>query len=266
MKTIGVNLVRADFFWTAPIQTDWSGSDARMAAARTAGMNMLAILNGLPSGATDAQYGDFCRAVVTRYPDLTMVEVQNEPSLNNISDTRFVGLLRACSNAVKAVRPSITVVAPTENPRFFSTILTAGPWPNVDKWSVHPYTDPHQNGPDEGTNEWSYYEVKLEYDLASAANQPKPMWITEMGWSTAVGCTDSYWCRDHIDISEATQATYMGRAIDRCFNEWPTFCEKFIVYSYKDLSNTPSNFYDHFGALRYDGSAKPLWAVLDSKV
>lgn len=239
--------------------------DQRMAAARAAGVNTLAILNGIPSGGTDAQYGDFCRAVVNRYPDLAFVEVQNEPSLNGISGARYVGLLKACSAAVKSVRPAVVVVGAAESPSYFSTVLASGPYTNADKWSVHPYTDPPQNGPDTGTNEWSYNEVKLLHDQAVAAGQGKPMWITEMGWSTAVNCTDSYWCRDHVNVSESTQATYMGRAIDRCFVDWASFCEKFVVYSYRDLSNISSNFFDHFGALRFDGSQKPLWNVLASK-
>jgi hypothetical protein len=266
MISIGVSLARVDFSWTQAAQWDFSAMDARMSAARAAGMNILALLNGLPFGATDAQYGEFCRAVVARYPDLGMVEVQNEPSLNNVTDARYVGLLRSCSSAVKAARPEVIVLGATENPRYFATILSAGPWPTVDKWAIHPYTDPHENGPDTGTGEFAYDEVRYRHDQAVAAGQGKPMWITEMGWSTAVDCTDNaYWCRNHVNVSESTQAQYMGRAIDRCFIEWAAFCEKFIAYSYRDNAPTTDGFFDHFGALRYDGSAKPLWTVIDGK-
>lgn len=268
MKSVGVNLVRFDLYWgqVEPSRGvfDWSEGDRVLAEADREGMEPLVILNGSPPWPfTDADYSNFCERVVERYPTIRFVEVWNEPGLNGISASRYSGLLDACSNGVKSVRPDVVVVGMADfAPWYFDTVLANGPYPNVDKWSVHPYTDPPQRGPHDGEDDQSYYLAKIMRDRAVAAEQAKPVWITEMGWSTAVNCSDSYWCRNGDPVSEEQQADYLAGARDRCFGEWGEWCERFIVYAFKETNPDPTDYYSGFGVIPHDGSEKPAWRAL----
>jgi hypothetical protein len=125
---------------------------------------------------------------------------------------------------------------------------------SIDAYSIHPYPYPRQQGPlvEHSDKRWDYGRVSLIRDLTVAANAAKPMWITEIGWSTA-NTSDS--------VSESTQAQFLADAMTRAFTEWP-YVAKVFPYTWTKDTTDMTNREAHYGFRRADGSWKPSWAAI----
>lgn len=298
----GVGWVREEFPWRVvePEQGtfDWSKTDALMAAASSAGVNVLGILgysatwaSSDPSGAGDtaypprhpADYGRYAAEVVERYgpggtfwsgrPDLaprplTAVELWNEPWGHwfwkpNPDPAAYARLARAAATAVKRHDPQIRVLVPGDVLQVRTDgairdwqreVLAADPGLSslVDAYSVHPYPHPFNLGPnaDRPDPRWDFQRIRLTRE----ADPTKPIWITEIGWSTAPDDADS--------VSEAVQAKYVEEAVERALGEWGSYVQRIFVYQWdKDRGGT-SDREGYFGLRRADDTAKPAWSTL----
>jgi hypothetical protein len=297
----GVEWVREEIPWgvVEPQRGSfsWARTDAMMAAASHAGVNVLGILaysapwaSSDPSGAGNNKYpprdpGDYARyaaAVVARYgaggsfwsarPDLqarplTAVEIWNEPWgywfwKPNPSPGAYALLARRAAEAINAVNPSVTILIPGDVLQvrtdgaivdWLRNVRAADPGLTglVDAYSVHPYPDPRTNGPyqDRSDPRWDYRRVMLTRQIDSSL----PIWITEVGWSTA-STSDS--------VSEATQATYVEGAVNRALSDWGAYVQRIFVYSFDKDSGNVADREGYYGLRRRDGSAKPAWDAL----
>jgi hypothetical protein len=141
-------------------------------------------------------YTGYGRQVLGRYgKQIEWVEVYNEYNIPNFckgpadcKPSNYFEMLKKTHEAVKQVRPDVTVVG----------CATAGvPWPwleevfrlgglnYMDVVSIHPYHQPH---PPEGAKHVRGMDEKAETLIKMikkySAGNPKPVWVTEVGWPT----------------------------------------------------------------------------------
>jgi polysaccharide biosynthesis protein PslG len=226
-----------------------------------------------------ALYAEFCRRLVERYgsggsfwqanPELQprplrALEIWNEPWHHyfwrpNPDPAAYVRLVRAAATAIQQADPAVKVLASadifqmragtTESRDWFRLLLDIDPGlfrKLVDAYSVHAYSQ--RRGPDDTSvaQRWRYDRVLLTRDLAARAGAAHPLWITELGWTTAASHRDS--------VSETTQALYLRRALERAVGEWGSFVERAFIYHW---GRVESDNVGGFGFFRADGDAKP---------
>jgi hypothetical protein len=199
---------------------------------------------------------------------LNAVEVWNEPFgywawKPNPDPAAYARLARVAAEAVKAVDPSVKVLISGDVLQvrtdgkivdWLRNVLAAEPGLKslVDAYSVHPYPHPRVLGPydDRPDPRWDFRRVELTHQI----DPSRPIWITEVGWSTAPGVDDA--------ISEAQQATFIRGAVERSLGKWGGFVERIFVYSWDRSNGTAGDREGNYGLRRADGSTKPAWAAL----
>ena len=229
-----------------------------------------------------AAYARYAAAVVDRYSEdgafwrerrdleptpLRAVEIWNEPWLHatwrpDPDPAAYARLARAAAEAIRDVAPETTIAvsgdllqvrADGAFREWLAELLEADPElpALVDVYSVHPYPDPRTAGPydDRDDPRWDYRRVELIRELDDSL----PIWITEVGWSTAD--TDD-------SVSEETQAEHVAGAITRALDEWGEYVERIFVYSYDRDTGDRGDREGNYGLRRVDGSPKPAWAAL----
>jgi hypothetical protein len=301
----GVEWIREEFPWriVEPQRGtfSWRQTDALMAAASVARVNVLGILaysapwaSSDPTGAGDskypprdpADYAHYAAAVVSRYgaggsfwssrPDLaprplTAVEIWNEPWgywfwKPNPSPAGYARLARAAATAIRSANPKVTILLAGDALQVRTDGAIVGWLKNlraadatlntlIDAYSVHPYPSPRTNGPylDRSDSRWDFQRVTLTHEI----DPTLPIWITEVGWSTA-DTSDS--------VSEATQATYVKGAVVRALTDWGSYVRRVFVYSFDRDTGDRTNREGHYGLLHQDGSPKPAWEALKALI
>ncbi len=247
-----------------------------------------------PSGAGEehfaprdpADYAAFAAAVVNRYGrggafwstrtdltprPLTAVELWNEPygfwSWKPDPDpAAYARLARAAALAIKAVHPEVKILISGEALQarrddalvpWLDRVLDADPsLPKlVDAYSVHPYPWPRNRGPYDESNRWNFGLVQRSYQAAVARHAALPIWITEIGWSTASGLPGEA-------VSEETQARYFKEALERVFGEWGSYVDRVFVYSFDRSNADATDREGNYGLRRADDSLKPAWDAI----
>jgi hypothetical protein len=227
------------------------------------------------AAAVAARYGTG-GAFWRRHPDLSpsplrVVEVWNEPWLSsswrpNPDPVAYADLLRVAARAVHRVQPKTQILASGDlaqvrahgEPRGWLTELLAADrqiGDSIAGWSVHPYPEPRDAGPmDEVAESFGFDRVEEIRRLTVEGGVPDPIWITEIGWTTARRAAEG--------VSEADQARFVVDAIARSLDEWHEFVARTFVYSWSRSGVDPEDPEEHYGLLRSDGSAKPAWQAL----
>jgi hypothetical protein len=246
-----------------------------------------------PSGGGDkfyppqnpSDYAEFSRQVVLRYgsggsfwdarPHLTpnplkAVELWNEPYSHifwkpNPDPQAYAEMSHAAAAAIRGAQPATTIILPGDpfqtrtnsaTPEWLGEVLSADPGlaDLINAYSVHPYPEPRGIGPgDAGDPRFTFDRVALAHQVAVAHNAELPIWITEIGWSTADASVGG--------VSEATQAAYVQDSILRSFGTWP-YVSHVFVYSWDESSGAPTDWEGNLGLRRMDGSLKPAWGTL----
>ena len=242
-----------------------------------------------PSNPSD--YATFAAAVVARYGPagtfwtanpqltpmpLTAVELWNEPFgswdwLPNPNPTAYAALVRAAAAAIRSANRGVSILASGDVLQsrtdgtivtWLDTLLTVDPGLGtvIDGWTVHPYPDPKDLGPYDTTQnvDWEYARVAVSYQVAANHGAVKPLWITEIGWSTATGTPDG--------VSEATQATYEHDALVRAVQEWGAYVARTFVYSWDLSTGTAGDVEGNYGLRRADNTLKPAWTAIQGLI
>jgi polysaccharide biosynthesis protein PslG len=236
-----------------------------------------------------ADYARFARAVVERYgaggavwssrPDLSprpiaAVELWNEPWgwwfwKPNPDPAAYARLARAGAAAVKDARPGVKTLL-SGDLLLIRRDGTAGPWLDavldadrslgslIDVYSTHPYPSPRDRSPLDTTSAppYRFDRADLTRSIAAAHGAPKPIWITEVGWSTATGVSDA--------VSEETQAEYLRLAVGNAFGKQRV--ERMFVFGWDRSNGVAGDREGNYGLQRADGSMKPAWAVLGQPI
>ena len=227
----GISGIREDIFWSvvqpnSASEWNWQPYDRLFTMAGQQGVSVLPIIGygttwaSAPNGSKDMPstpegqqaYARFAAAVVSRFgpnglfwrsnPHLTPaplsgIELWNEPwyAGHPVSVQTYVGLLRAAGDAVKAVAPSLSVLANvddrwtamTDSPLHYwgQAVLKYAPslTPVIDGWAIHPYSEGQWNGNPPATD--AMRQVTWLQNLLTSSRIPGHIWITEVGFSAA---------------------------------------------------------------------------------
>lgn len=203
-----------------------------------------------------AAYAAFTSAVVDHY-ESPAVEVYNEfnnPPMNNgkcgPTAACYLPMLKATAERVKADHPDTLIVGPSiarTDDVFLTELYEAGGLAYLDAVSWHPYDYGPGIGPE-------FLEAAIQNQVAKIKEHnngvAKPIWITELGWSTA-GYTE----REQADNLVRAQAISLANGV-----------EKFFWY---DLVNDETDVTHHegnFGLVRQVSEKVPLHAPKPSAV
>lgn len=268
---IGISTVRTDAEWkdveSAPGQYNFPEvRDAMLQDYADAGVEFLPISNyanklydgGVtPSSAAGIEaYAAFTDAVVSHY-DSPAVEIYNEFNQTRMNKGAcgltpecYLPLLKAASEVVKSNHPETKIVGPAiarHDDAWLAGLYKAGGLEYLDAITFHPYDYTMDSGP-----EFIEASLQLAVDRIKENNngQAKPIWITELGWSTA-------------GFSEQDQADNLVRAETIALANG---VEKFFWY---DLVNDTANPADHegnFGLVRQTTPTVPAFAPKPSAV
>lgn len=291
---LGIGWVREELEWADVEATqgvfDWTRYDQLLAAASRRGVRVLLMPTSPPAWAGPAwnafpddvdAYGRFVARVVGRYgphgtfwtahPSLpkvpvTHLEVWNEPyepffSAGGLDPATYAQLVRAAARHGRAVDASVKYLLGATPyakglPEVWTEALYAA-MPDLNAWfdavAVHPY------GKDLTSRDaqWRRTFEDVRATLVQHGAADKPLWATEMGWST---CTaDATWC-----VSEAEQARLLRTALTTIRASYGGVVEAVFPYHLQDQFGThdPAASEPFFGLLRNDWSPKPAAGVL----
>jgi polysaccharide biosynthesis protein PslG len=280
---IGATWLRFDLHWSVIERSgkgayDWSLYDRVVAAATARGLKLLAIVTYTPRWARNAacagsdkceparadDYADFAAAAVRRYAPrgVRHFELWNEPNVTAFwrpapNAARYTALVRAAYARMKAIDPSITVLAgatapasddgPDIDPRtFLRQVYANRGGGSFDAWSHHPYYGPNHPADPYAWSAWyQMYGTKPSLRSLMEANGDgaKKIWATETG--ALVGVTWSC-CGT---TTEAAQADLLREALD-LWRGYP-WAGGLMYYNYHS---------DHGWSLtRDDWSPRPAW-------
>ena len=196
MREAGLRWVRCDFDWrsveTAPGVWDFSKLDRVVAACEAAGVQPLPILGYSTPWASPAykhldKWEEYVRRVISHYGRrIPVVEVWNEPNHAMFweppSAKAYSEFLKRTYETVKKIDPSIRVaIGGTAGVPlwFIEEIYRLGGAKWFDIMNIHPYSNPRPP-------EWELDRDigELRKLMAKYGDAAKPVWITEVGWST----------------------------------------------------------------------------------
>ena len=284
IEDLGAKWVRLEFRWNegeprkgsydAGTLAEWDRAVATSQAAGTKIIGMVHRSPGWASGTKDtymppannADYANFMRFIANRYKgQVAAWEIWNEENISRFwpsgpNPTQYVSLLKAGYTAVKAVDPSALVVfggTANNDYNFIRRSYDAGAKGYFDVMATHPYPD--QYSPERPWYYGSSYSIKafLAYrdvhKVMLDRGDDKPIWFTEMGWST---CTTNTKC-----VTPAQQADFLTRAY--CILERDPYVQVGIWY------NLRNNRWDHdadmwetqLGLMKTTFELKPAYAA-----
>jgi hypothetical protein len=233
------------------------------------------------AAAVAARYGTgggFWSANPSLAPDaLTAVEIWNEPFGSwfwkpGPDPAAYAALVSATAPAIHAVSPGMTVLMSgelwswdnrngatgTQMQPWITRVLAANPRlaTLVNGIDVHPYSTPRNLGPyDTAPNAaMSFSRVPMVRAAELRAGANLPIWITEIGWSTAT--------RYQWGISEQAQATDVKGAVQRAIGEWGSYVSKVFVFGWYRSSGVSGDSEDNYGLLESNGVPKPAWTTI----
>jgi hypothetical protein len=276
--------VRSDLGWMylEPVKGSWRFDqfDPVVADAKANGMRYLAILHTVPNWANGGagDYGmpsdvslvtNYCYQTARHYIPMgvTEYEIGNEinlphPGWQNPSGAVYtqkflapcVSGLRRAATELNA-RPTIIFgsLAPTEwtggtnQATFLTDAYNNGAQGLFDAMAWHPYTGADAPSVSVHMNADS---AQLNSIMAARGDGAKKIWATEYGVPT--GGPNS--------VSEQAQVTTLNGSFDVWYAK--PFAGPLFWYSGRDSGTSTTDREQHFGVLRYDGSAKPAYAAL----
>ena len=240
--------------------------------------------------ADPAAFADFVAHVVARYgpggqfwavhPELASrapdyFELWNEPyypmyANGQVDPGRYARLVKAAGQAGRAANPRAKFIAAAETDilpagsstwvRWADGMYAAVPDLNdyFDAVAVHPYSK--NRPPDAPINGYIHDKFQriasIHQAFADHGGGDKPLWITEIGWST---CADP----GQDCVSEDTQAAYISKLLAMVRGVYRDFVGGVFLYRTIDLG--PPNSSDaemNYGVARQDGAPKPAWFAL----
>jgi hypothetical protein len=270
--------------------------DAGTRALNAAGVKPVFVVSETPpwaSGSPDvnvppanlADYADFMKAFVAHNKAAGLqvkgYEIWNEPDMDVFwhpaaDPVKYAAMLKVAYPAIKSADPSAVVVAgPTtgNNYDWYHGLYAAGAGGSFDVASVHTDTGCLVNAPgnyyrdaaDGKIARWSFLGYRSVHDeMAANGDAAKPIWMTELGWSSTNGGPTS--CQAGLStglkasgVTDAQQAQYLTMAYSCLANDpYVTDAQWFTLY---DTNNASRDELNHYGLLTVGGAAKPALAA-----
>lgn len=200
MEDAGIRWDRAEISWddvqTAPDKWDWSFTDKMVDVYKDRPIHAYILLEGKApwmdgpprSDEERRQYGEFVFRTVDRYKGTVRAwEIWNEENIPafwkdpNAAD--YAALLKTAYAAAKRADPGCTIITggtSTVDLGFIRDVLfTHGGWDSCDAVAIHPYS--MGGGP---ASQDLAELIRLTKATATKDGVTKPIWITEVGWTT----------------------------------------------------------------------------------
>lgn len=277
-----------------PNHYSWATDDSIVTTAAEAGLTVLPVLDAAPTWAAPtfnslpsnpAAYAAFVAATVERYGPggsfwrsnprlparpLVWYELWNEPydADHNRDPGVYAHLVRAAVTAGRTANPAarFLIEASTHylTPRGRRADWIAGLYaalPDLGSYfdgiAIHPYGGDPSNVTRGGDtdNEPAAQVEQAHSDLVAHGDGNKPIWVTEIGWSTCLGVEDC--------VTEPQQARYLRSFLASARATWRSYVRAVFVFALRDAPLKPRDDMEAwFGLLRPDLSHKPVWQVL----
>jgi polysaccharide biosynthesis protein PslG len=296
LRAAGVALVRNDLDWAAVERTpgvyDFTGSgiDAVVAAAETAGLRVLFILDygnpihGPAQAVVDEAgrqaFAAFAAAAATRYGGRGHLwEIWNEPNLPQFwngaasgpDPLAYAALVAAVLPALRAADPSgavligsvfmglpalVRALGGIPGSEFLDAVFAAGLLAVVDGVSVHLYrAEPPES---------AAAEVHAVRESMERAGRVVPLWSGEWGYSTYDPAARPSGVNYLPAVTPARQASYVARML---LHNHLLGLAGSIVFKDRDAAPAdPGNIEHHFGLLEGDLSPKPAYVAIATLV
>ena len=264
----------------------WAYADWLVRAAEYYGLDLVLRLDHAPAWATSsgtaipidtAAYGRFVGRVAARYRGRVLAYiVWNEPNLaiewveKPPDPAGYVRMLCAARSAIHGADPEALVIsaglAPTnhtdtsalDDRLYLEAMYAAGAAGCFDILGAHPYgfayppDDPHEAH--DGLNFARLAD--LRGIMVAGGDGDKPIWATELGWTTDPVAEEQQWLR----VSEEEQSRYLVKAFEQAAEEWP-WLERIAVWNLsKDLLAEDEK--RGYSILSADGTPKPAFHAL----
>lgn len=251
-QAAGVKWTREEFSWASMEPTrgqiDFSYYDNVVDTARRHGISVYGLLSywsNWTKAYTPEGIDDFCRwtaATVAHFKDrVKHWEIYNEPNIFFWDGPKelYPELVKKAYATIKSVDPEAQVLAISTagiDREFIDLCLDAGA--PFDILTIHPYR---------GRLVDRAFVKELKDVAAQVGN--RPVWITEMGWSTQVGSVD-----------EKSQAQLLARCYLAAVGSGTV--QSMGWYDFRNDGNDPFYNEENFGVLRQDYSPKPAYRAL----
>lgn len=293
VKASGAKWVRAFMTWSTVEPSSGSFNESMIASYKSfantlaaAGIKLDVVVTNAPSWASGSadtntppqnasDYAAFYSHVAGELRGAVAAwEVWNEEDANifwsgPVDAARYAALLRAAYPAIKAADPGATVVLGglTGNDyAYLDQVYAAGGGGSFDAVAVHTDTacnlvSPYSYFRDNGRiSQWSFLGYReVHQTMAAHGDGGKPIWMTELGWSTTSHICDSgqFAGQKAGGVSQADQATFLKQAY-HCLAHDPYV----PVAMWFDLQDAGADIpVDRFGLFNSDGTPKPAWAA-----
>lgn len=284
--------VKQTFAWRdiepKPGLWDWEQADRILGEIERRGLQLIIRLGQAPAWARapDAQlapdappvdlanFSAYCAAIAERYQGrVSAYQIWNEPNLSREwGDKRpdaagYVGLLAACSGAIRAVDPSVVLIsaglAPTGNNDnaalpddvYFDRMYREGFQRYIDVVGVHApgYAAP-EIGPDDDEAKQRWFTFRRVEDLRKImlayGDETRQMAIMEFGYTTDAVNPDYSW----FSVSEQEQAAYLERAYEYAIANWRPWIGLMVLIYLPDPSWQPAQEEYWWSIIEPDGS------------
>jgi outer membrane protein assembly factor BamB len=276
----------------------WKPLDQIVSAARAHDLDIMLSVVRSPAWATadgsdglpddPATLATFLHAVATRYKGrVAAYQVWNEPNLAHegggvpVPASDYLAVLEAAYPAIKDADPCALVVSAalastispdpavaSEDLPYFEQLYTlndgvflqaadvvalhpgAGPYPPAARWPADQQETSHHY----------FRHIERVRDLMQRHNDPRPVWITEYGWTvtTAEGAPPP--------VTEEQQATYLVDALWYVRQRYPWVGAIFVWNLNFSVIAPPTDEKTTFSILNPDWSIRPAFLLLQNNV
>ncbi len=224
-----------------------------------------------------AAYASFSGRVAARYRgQITAYVVWNEPNLATEWEGQapdpagYVELLCATRLAIHAADPDALVVsaglAPTnhtdnsalDDRLYLQAMYAAGAGGCFDVLGAHPYGFAYPPNDPYGAHDSLNFArlVDLRAIMVEAGDDDKPIWATELGWTTYPVEARQQW----LQVSEDEQSRYLLGAFEQASQEWP-WLERIAVWNLS-AGLTSDDERRGYSILGDDATPKPAYEAL----
>ncbi|MGB1250654.1 MAG: cellulase family glycosylhydrolase [Candidatus Promineifilaceae bacterium] len=288
MQDAGIRSIRLPLRWTIiePQQDDfrWAKTDRAIELLHANNIDIIGVLTWVPTWANGqssantpsghfpeayppysvADFTNFVNAVASRYRGkVQSYEIFNEPNSDlfwrpaaNVSE--YIPFLCDGYAAIKAVDSNAIVGMgglvgngidfirqQRDLDDYLPALYAQGAQNCFDIVTIHPYVHPVEVGLN--SLQTLFIDKTLAVMIANGDGD-KPIWITEIGWSTAPNA----WGQP--TVSEAEIATWIGQLYGKLHS-----VERIYWYNLRDVGNNPNSVELNFGLLRHDLTPKPAF-------
>jgi len=280
---------------TQPPKSAWDKYDRIVNLAGEYGLHIVARLDTVPAWARPPgstfthpptnldDYGDFVATVVSRYRGrIRYYQIWNEPNLafewgnQNVNAADYARLLQVAYTRAKAADPDCVIIAgalaPTIDPgprnrsdvHFLEEMYRDGAAGYFDVLSTMAYG--LRSGPDDrriADQDVNFSRpILLREIMVRHGDAAKPIWLSEMGWNALPqGFPET---PRYGRVSEAQQAHYTVRGLQRIQAEWPWVGVTFLWYL-----RQPGNWRDsqqeyYFRLVDPDFTLRPVYQAVQA--